>query len=278
MNQNSRTILRCAGRAIVVIAALALAPATARAGQIFFGVAITKTCPGPAPVPSGTMFQCTFTVQNQDSQNSVNTLAVTNTVPFPGGVTTAVPCNQDGVAVTELGPLGSPTDTCTGAVDETAPFCSGTDIFFLDQIAVTGIDPNNCPTCPGIPIPVSGSVVNGVLIACCPPGTERIICLIAHSLAKLVLIKEEIILLPDDFFPAPGNRQALLNGLDTAQRKVEDQKFDDAGKALNDLLKHLDGCASADGTPDSNDWITSCGEQTQIRSLIEVLITEIGEI
>jgi hypothetical protein len=278
MNQHSRTILQRAGCAIVVIAALALAPATVRA-QFIHALSIEKACPGPDPVPPGTMFQCHFSVQNQDPDNSVINLAVTNTVPFPGGVTTPVACKQDGVPVTVLGPLGSPTDTCTGSVDETAPACSGvTDFLFVDQIAVTGIDENNCPTCTGTPIPVSGSVTNGVLIDCCPPDTPRIICVIARLLENIVLIKQEIILLPGELFPAPGNRRALLNGLDTAERKLEDQKLDDAGKALNDLLKHLDGCVSADGTPDSNDWINSCAEQTRIWSLIEVLITEIGEI
>jgi hypothetical protein len=274
MNRDSRTILRYAGRAIVLIAALALVPATARAG--FVGAIVTKSC--PVTRPSGSTFQCTFTVQNADPDNSVNTLAVTNTVPFPGGVTTAVACNQGGVAVTELGPLGSPTDTCTGAVDETAPFCSGTDIVFVDQITVTGIDENNCPTCSGTPLPFSTSTFNSVLIDCCPPDIPPIICVIARLLRNIVLIKEEIMLLPDELFLAPGNRQALLSRLDTVQRKVEDQKFDDAGKALNDLLKHLDGCASADGTPDSNDWINSCAEQTRIRSLIDELIADITEI
>jgi hypothetical protein len=243
--------------------------------QIKFELAITKTCPGPAPVPPGTMFQCTFTVQSQDPDSSVIDLAVTSTVPFPGGVTTTVPCNQLGVAVTVLGPAGTATNTCTGAVNETAPACGETDIFFFDQIAVTGIDQNNCPTCTGTPVPLSASGVGAVLIAaCCPPGTEFIICVKRN----ILLIKDEIILLPGELFPAPGNRQALLSGLDTVLRKVEDQKFDDASHILGDLRKHLDGCASADGTSDSNDWINSCGAQTRIRSLIDQLIAVIAEI
>jgi hypothetical protein len=43
------------------------------------------------------------------------------------------------------------------------------------------------------------------------------------------------------------------------------------------LRKHLDCCASADGTPDANDWIISCGAQTRIRSLIDLLIAELAE-
>lgn len=61
-------------------------------------------------------------------------------------------------------------------------------------------------------------------------------------------------------------------------RKVEDRKFDDASHLLGDLRKHLDGCASADGTPDGNDWIKSCAAQTRIRSLIDQLIAEIAAI
>jgi len=235
------------------------------------GVAIAKTCPGPAPVPPGTAFQCTFAVQNQDPNNNVIDLAVTDTVPFPGGSPFLVACKQGGFAVTTLGPLGTATDTCTGAVDETAPACGETDVHFFDKIDVTGLDVNFG----GTPVPISGSVVNNVLVtACCRPGPGFIFCLIRN----ILLIKDEIILLPGELFPAPGNRQALLSGLDTAVHKVEDQKFEDASHILGDLRKHLDGCASADGTPDSNDWINSCGAQTRIRSLIDELIAEIAAI
>jgi hypothetical protein len=42
---------------------------------------------------------------------------VTNTVPFPGGPTTAVNCNQKAVPVTSLGPNGTLTDTCCGSTE-----------------------------------------------------------------------------------------------------------------------------------------------------------------
>ncbi len=57
------------------------------ASAVTTGLAITKNC--PPTVPPGSGFQCTFTVQNLDPANTVNTLAVTNTVPFPGGTTIA---------------------------------------------------------------------------------------------------------------------------------------------------------------------------------------------
>src|SRR5437773_1402755 len=99
------------------------------------GIAVSKSCP-PSAAP-GALFTCTFSVQNLDPAFSVTGLSVTNTVPFPGGTTTAVPCLQGpgaGTPVTTLGPFGTATDTCTGSVDETAPPCSGTQSFFSDQI------------------------------------------------------------------------------------------------------------------------------------------------
>ncbi len=135
-------------------------------GQVTTGLAITKTCPGPAPVPPGMMFQCQFSVQNQDPDltRSVNTLAVQNEVPFPGGVITAYPCMQGGVPVTVLGPFGSGTDTCTGAADETAPACGPVAFFYTDQVSATGMDEENGG---GIPLPVSASTTNQVLIDAC---------------------------------------------------------------------------------------------------------------
>src|SRR6266508_5963412 len=61
------------------------------------GIGLTKACPGPAPVPPGTVFQCTFTVQDLGPDSVIN-LAVTNTVPCPdpptctGGVSQLIAC------------------------------------------------------------------------------------------------------------------------------------------------------------------------------------------
>jgi hypothetical protein len=86
-----------------------------------FHLSVSKSC--PASVQPGSNFTCTFSVQNEDSFTSVPGITVTNTVPWPGGTTAVVPCNQDGSPVTTLGPKGSATDTCTGSVSETAPAC-----------------------------------------------------------------------------------------------------------------------------------------------------------
>ncbi len=251
------------------------------------GIGLTKACPGPAPVPPGTIFECTFTVQDLGPDFVIN-LAVTDTVPCPdpptctGGSTFPVPCFlldpnsglPTAIAVTTLAPSGTidpatgiHTDTCGGPISQTAPACGATDVFFMDRVEATGVDLHD-----GTPIPTSAAVGNGVLIsACC---RRDAICVTRD----ILLIKQEIILLPGELFPAPGNRQALLSGLDTALHKVEDEKFDDASHILGDLLKHLDGCASADGTPDANDWINSCEAQTRIRSLIDEVIAELAEI
>ena len=112
------------------------------------------------------MFQCTFTVQNQDSSNFIESLVVTNTVPFPGGETTAVDCNQGGDPVTTLAPLGTAADTCTGAVDETAPFCTGTDSLFGDQIVM-----HQKYSRPPLPIPLSARRERGWSLL--PPARKR---------------------------------------------------------------------------------------------------------
>src|SRR6266511_3259617 len=121
------------------------------------GLAITKTCPPQEP-PS-TLFQCTYTIQNQDPDNTVINLAVTNEVPFPGGSPVAVPCLVAGSPVTTLQPLGVAGDTCGGTIDETSPPCDPAgSVLFMDQVAATGTDTNSG----GTPLPVTGSTTNVV--------------------------------------------------------------------------------------------------------------------
>jgi hypothetical protein len=150
-------------RCVLLVLSLPLAFLSHVSAQVTTGLAITKTCPGPAPIPPGSLFQCQFSVQNLDPANNVNLSSVTNTVPFPGGSPVSVLCKQGGVPVTVLGPFGTGTDTCTGAVDETAPACGGAAFFFTDQVAATGFDANGGDT----PFPVSATTTNQVLIAAC---------------------------------------------------------------------------------------------------------------
>ena len=125
------------------------------------GMAITKTCPVYAV--AGSAFQCTFTIQNQDVDHGIINLSVTNTVPDPGGTTSAVSCLQEGVPVTTLGPIGSATDTCAGSASETAPACGSTETMLVDRIRASGFDE-------GIPaLPVNGEAAAAVLILACTP-------------------------------------------------------------------------------------------------------------
>lgn len=101
-------------------------------------LAVIKSCPGGTFGP-GDPVTCTFSVQNLDSTSGVTGLSVTNLFPYPTGISSAVDCKQGGIPVTTLGAFGSPTDTCTGAVVETAPSCApgGT---VSDQIFAIGTD------------------------------------------------------------------------------------------------------------------------------------------
>jgi hypothetical protein len=118
---------------------------------------VTKTCPTLSA--SGVQVTCTFAVANLN-ERGVSDLAVTNQVPFPGGPVVALACNQEGVAVTSLGPAGSPTDTCGGSVQETTPFnCSASEEPFVDQIAATSLDAGPPPF---TGLPVNGSATNTV--------------------------------------------------------------------------------------------------------------------
>jgi hypothetical protein len=144
---------------LLVVGVLLLGTDTARA-QIFEPfLAITKTCPSVSA--SGVVVTCTFTVKNLN-ERGVSNLAVTNQAPFPDGPVVALACNQEGVAVTSLGPAGSPTDTCAGSVQETTPFnCTASNEIFVDQIAGTSLDAGPPPF---TGLPVTGSATNGISV------------------------------------------------------------------------------------------------------------------
>ena len=79
--------------ALVVVLPLAFvshvsaqATPTPTPGTITTGIAVTKGCPPTAA--AGSVFTCTFTVQNLDPANRVINVVVTNTVPAVGGTTT----------------------------------------------------------------------------------------------------------------------------------------------------------------------------------------------
>ncbi len=85
-------------------------------------------------------------------------------------------------------------------------------------------------------------------------------------------IQQTINALPGTAFKGAGNRTAILSQLDTIENMVSQGKLTQAVNELKLLRTHVDGCgASADG----NDWIVSCTEQTNIRALIDLLITNL---
>lgn len=151
---------RPTGALILAVLGLGLFAAIAFA-QVPLGLAATKTCP-PNAVPPLVPFVCTFTIQNEDPVNAVNNLAVANTVPFPGGTPVAVPCSYLGTPVTTLQPLGTPGDTCSGVVEETAACPNGPTVL-IDLITANGTATDG--------LPVSGAVTGAAQITDCPPPT-----------------------------------------------------------------------------------------------------------
>jgi hypothetical protein len=138
------------------------------------GMGVTKTCPD-SPQVAGVPFNCSFTVANQDTANSVTGLSVTNTVPCPdppactGGSTGAVPCLVNGVPVTTLAPAGNPGSSCAGTLQETAPDCAVGELG--DFLRASGTDNGQL---------VGGGAAQGVAIVACtspptntPTGTPR---------------------------------------------------------------------------------------------------------
>jgi hypothetical protein len=130
-------------------------------GQQVTGFNLLKTCP-TTPVAPNSTFTCTYSLTNQGT-NGVNNLVVTNQVPFPGGPVTPIDCLQSGSPVASLGASGTPTDTCTGSMQETAPPCGQATIFLVDEVRATGNDAVVTT------LVVSGSATNAVVIQACTP-------------------------------------------------------------------------------------------------------------
>ena len=149
------------GRVLSGLAAGILASSVGFAGSGHFnGLSVIKTC--PAFVAPGSVFQCTFSVQNFDDQHGVVSLSTQNTVPYPGGSTSATLCTQGGLPVTILGTFGSDSDTCTGSVTETAPACGAGDAFFADRVRADGQDEGTGEF-------VNGTGSSAVLVQACTP-------------------------------------------------------------------------------------------------------------
>jgi len=135
------------------------------------GLNVTKTI-APPSAPQGTTVTVTVTIENQDVDHGVKNLAITNTVPFPGGTTSAVA----GCAAS-LGPNdgipGSGTDFTSCSFQETLPItCSATNTNVTDQINASALD--NAPGTIFDNLPISGSASNTVIATplTCNDNTE----------------------------------------------------------------------------------------------------------
>ena len=125
------------------------------------GLNVTKTVDSPS-APQGSTVKITVTVENQDGNHGVKNLAITNTVPFPGGTTTTV-----AGCASSLGPSdgvpGSGDDFTTCEFLETLPItCSSTNTNVTDQVVGSGLD--DAPGTIFDNLPVSGSATNTVIV------------------------------------------------------------------------------------------------------------------
>ena len=72
--------------------------------------------------------------------------------------------------------------------------------------------------------------------------------------------------------PGQGTRNAILSQLEAVERKLLAGDVEEALEKLGEFRKHLDGCGA---TPDGNDWIRDCGDQIEIRALVDLLIANL---
>ena len=82
-------------------------------------------------------------------------------------------------------------------------------------------------------------------------------------------VADVVIALPDTSFQSSGNKNAFLSRLEAIEQLILDGKIDQALQELQNLRRRVDGCGS---TADTNDWITDCAAQLQVRALIDMLI------
>ena len=88
--------------------------------------------------------------------------------------------------------------------------------------------------------------------------------------ASLIHTVEDINAIQDSDFANPNLRNALTNQLNAVLNMVDHGNYSGAlSKLVNDVLQKTDGCAEAEeGSPDVNDWITSCDMQILINSQV----------
>jgi hypothetical protein len=85
-------------------------------------------------------------------------------------------------------------------------------------------------------------------------------------------IQNAVSALGADAFKGNGHQTAILAHLDNVEKKVAQGKVDIALNMLAQLRTKMDGCGT---TPDNTDWIVDCTAQVQIRSLLDLLVTNL---
>lgn len=144
----------------LVFGVMLLANVPSAMAQHTTGLNVSKTVDSATAVQGSTV-KVTVTVENQDRDHGVKNLAITNTVPFPGGTTSPIP----GCATT-LGPSdgvpGGGSDFTTCEFEETIPItCSTTNTPITDQVNAMALD--DAPGTIFDNLPVSGSATNTVI-------------------------------------------------------------------------------------------------------------------
>lgn len=77
-------------------------------------------------------------------------------------------------------------------------------------------------------------------------------------------------------FKSPNLKKVLTNKINTALDYIDQGFYAEGKKALEGIIKKMDGCAK-NGKPDKNDWITTCDAQDQAYPFILVAIDELGK-
>jgi hypothetical protein len=69
--------------------------------------------------------------------------------------------------------------------------------------------------------------------------------------------------------PSAGTRTAIVSVLEDVEVLLLQGDISGAVQKLYNLRRRLDGCGSR---ADSNDWVIACGPQTEVRTLVDLLI------
>lgn len=80
--------------------------------------------------------------------------------------------------------------------------------------------------------------------------------------------------LPDEAWSEEAARSDLIRALRAVDAEMAQGDVDSAVQMLKDLRPRMNGCGNAG--PDSDDWLTTCAAQYQVRVLIEQIIHKLG--